>query len=73
MSHPAEEHSIFLVDIIEVAVDSVDICTYLISNFPYFFYILILVLLTVSVMILLLYVVFAQRFPLQFTLIMFYV
>ena len=26
MRHPIEEHSIFLVDIIDVAVDSVDIC-----------------------------------------------
>ena len=31
--HPTEVHYVFLVDIIEDAVDSVDICTYLLSNF----------------------------------------
>jgi len=33
MRHPIEEHSIFLVDIIDDVVDSVDICTNLLSNF----------------------------------------
>ena len=31
--HPTEVHYVFLVDIIEDAVDSVDICTYLLSDF----------------------------------------
>ena len=34
--HPAEEHSIFLVDTIDVVVDSVNICTNLLSDFSNF-------------------------------------
>ena len=33
MRHPTEEHFVFLVDIIDDAVDNVDICTNLISDF----------------------------------------
>ena len=33
MRHLVEEHYVFLVDIIDVAADSVDICTYLLSDF----------------------------------------
>ena len=35
--HPEEEYSIFRVDIIDDAVDSVDICTNLFSNFSDFY------------------------------------
>ena len=38
MRHLAEEHSIFLVDIIDVVVDSVDICIDLLYDFFDFFY-----------------------------------
>ena len=37
MRHPAKEHSIFLVDIIDDVVDSVDICTNLLSDFSNFY------------------------------------
>ena len=33
MRHPTKENSVFLVDIIDDAIDSVDICTYLLFNF----------------------------------------
>ena len=65
MGHPAEEHSVFLEDIINDVVDSVDIL-------QIYFLILILVLLIVPVMILLsllLYLVFVQIFLFQFILI----
>ena len=57
MRHLEKEHSIFLVDIIGDAIDNVDICTNLLSDFSDF-YDFHLVLLTIFVMILLLYVVF---------------
>ena len=34
--HPTKEHSVFLVDIIDVAVDNVDTCTNLLSDFSDF-------------------------------------
>ena len=37
MRHPADVHSIFLLDIIDDAVDSVDICTNLLSDFSDFY------------------------------------
>ena len=38
MRHPTEEHYVFLVDIIDDAVDSVDICTNLLFDFSNFYY-----------------------------------
>ena len=37
MRHPIEDHSIFLVDIIDDAIDSVDICTNLFYDFSDFY------------------------------------
>ena len=37
MRDPAEEHYVFLVDIIDGAVDSIDICINLLSNFSNFY------------------------------------